>query len=145
MTPAETAKLLRAAAAYDRRTVGEADVAAWHLAVRDLPLDDALTAVVDHYRESRDFLMPSDVVAGVRRVRSERLRQFARLVEPNMPPSPDPADDDAWYAWQRQVVTEERALRTAILDGRLTEPGYDAYSASGVPFAAWSQQKALTA
>lgn len=72
MTPAQTAELLTIVAAYDRRTLGDADVLAWSLALDDVDLADAKRAVVAHYRESRVFLMPSDVRALVRASRPVR-------------------------------------------------------------------------
>jgi hypothetical protein len=75
VTPAETARLLAAAQAFDRRTVGEMDVIAWHKAIGALDFTDAVEAVARHYAESRDWIMPSDVAAGVRAIRNERASQ----------------------------------------------------------------------
>lgn len=61
MTKTEVAKLLTLIVAFDRRTIGEADVEAWHLIVADLEADDCAAAVKHHYSTSRDWLMPSDV------------------------------------------------------------------------------------
>lgn len=73
MTPGDTARLLGACAAYDQRTVGKADAAAWHLVLADLQYADAEQAVIAWYREHRERIMPSDVIAGVRAIRNERL------------------------------------------------------------------------
>lgn len=59
MNKAETARLLGMAAAYDYRTVGPADVEAWHAALGDVPFDAAREALIQHYRESTDRLMPA--------------------------------------------------------------------------------------
>lgn len=72
MTPAETARLLAAAAAFDRRTIGEMDVAAWHKAIGALDFVDSVEAVAQHYATTRDWIMPSDVAAGVRSIRNRR-------------------------------------------------------------------------
>lgn len=72
MTPADTARLLAACAAYDRRTVGEMDIAAWHKAIGHLDYTDALEAVAQHYANSREWIMPADVHAGVLTIRNER-------------------------------------------------------------------------
>lgn len=61
MNLAEAAAVLAKAAAFDRRTVGEADILAWHDALGDLAAGDCLTAVTEHYRESTDWLMPAHV------------------------------------------------------------------------------------
>jgi hypothetical protein len=61
ITKSQTAELLGVMAAFDRRTIGQADVEAWHLVIHDLNQDDCLTAIRDHYAESRDWLMPADI------------------------------------------------------------------------------------
>lgn len=61
MTPADTARVLAKAAAFDQRTIGRTDVAAWHEALADIAADDALDAVTAHYRATSNRLMPSDV------------------------------------------------------------------------------------
>lgn len=73
MNRSEIAQLLAMAAAYDRRTVGEADVEAWHAALDDLRWMDARDAVIAHYRGSREWIMPADIREHVRRIRGERL------------------------------------------------------------------------
>ena len=65
MTPADIARLLAACAAYDRRTVGEMDIIAWHKAIGALD-----------YADSRDWIMPADVAAGVRAIRNDRAGQI---------------------------------------------------------------------
>ena len=57
----ETGRLLAKCAAFDRRTVGEADIRAWHEVFRDIPLADALVAVTRWYSTHREWVMPSDV------------------------------------------------------------------------------------
>ena len=61
MTPADAAKVLAKAAAFDQRTIGRTDIAAWHEALSDIAASDALDAVTMHYRASRDRLVPADV------------------------------------------------------------------------------------
>lgn len=63
MNRAETATLLALAAAFDRRTVGEADVAAWAAALRALPFAEARDAIVQHYATSTAWLMPGHITA----------------------------------------------------------------------------------
>jgi hypothetical protein len=108
MTHDDVVDVLTAAAAFDRRTIGEADVLAWHAAIGDLPAADAMTAVIAHYRESRDWLMPSDVVGRVRAVQAARLAAV---------PDPDPrelgVDPDDPVACREAL----RAHRRAVADG----------------------------
>lgn len=95
MTPSETAELLTLMAAYDRRTIGAADVAAWHREVATLPLGDCQDAVVAHYGSSREWVMPADVLNGVRALRADRLRMAG---DPPIPPV-DGDDVPAYLAW----------------------------------------------
>ena len=61
MTKTETAQLLTLIAAFDRRTIGETDVEAWHLIVADLEPEDCMQAVREHYTTETRWLMPADV------------------------------------------------------------------------------------
>ncbi len=54
----EVGQVLAKAASYDRRTTGAADILAWHEAIGDLPLQDALKAVTVHYQGTDKWLMP---------------------------------------------------------------------------------------
>jgi len=75
--PAEVAKLLAKCAAYDQRTVGEADVLAWHEILARVDLADAFEAVRRHYAESRERVMPADILRLSRQIREERNRATA--------------------------------------------------------------------
>lgn len=75
MTPADIARVLAKAAAFDQRTVGEADILAWYDAIGDLDPTDALEAVSRHYRESTDRLMP----AHIRRIAAQLVRERHRI------------------------------------------------------------------
>lgn len=68
MSKSDVALLLAAIAAYDQRTIGEADVEAWHAAAQYArwDLEGARRAVVAHYAEARQRIMPADVTAGIR-------------------------------------------------------------------------------
>jgi hypothetical protein len=72
MTPAETAKLLAFAAAYDQRTIGETDVLAWHYIIGHRQLADALEAVKQYYAKHRERIMPADVNKLCREIGNER-------------------------------------------------------------------------
>jgi hypothetical protein len=63
VTKKEMALVLAKAAAFDARTIGDADVEAWHECVGDLDYDVALERVTEHFRHSRDRLMPADLLA----------------------------------------------------------------------------------
>lgn len=74
MTPSETAKVLAAAAAFDRRTVGTADVAAWHSALGALDYADARDAVTRHYRTTTDWIMPVHILHYAVEISTERAQ-----------------------------------------------------------------------
>jgi len=113
MNASEVIDLLTLMASYDRRTVGKSDVAAWGLAVGDLPFADSRDAVVAHYRDSREWLMPSDVRDRVTDVRRERLKNAPALIPP-----PEVADDPAayvaWLAAERKKIADGPAALRAV-------------------------------
>lgn len=77
MTPGDTARVLAKAAAFDQRTVGAADVAAWHEALSDLDAADALIAVTRHYSTNEQRIMP----VHVRRLAREVARARREAIE----------------------------------------------------------------
>lgn len=118
MNTADAAELLTLAAAFDRRTIGEADARAWAAALHAVPLDhDTRAAVARHYAETREWLTPAHVTSTRARIRAERL---ARHTDPI--PAADPDDPAAYRAallGDRAAVatgqappTEYRALTT---------------------------------
>jgi len=72
MTPAEAARLLAKIQAYDGRTVGRADVAAWAEALHDIEWADASDAVARYFRTFTDWIQPAHVRSLAREVRSAR-------------------------------------------------------------------------
>lgn len=123
MNKADAAELLTFAAAFDQRTIGNADVEAWALALADLPWDDSARAAIAAYYGSaggypatgeRRFIQPHNVRAGRARIRTDRLE---RIVEP----APNTVDGVGSCA-------ELRAIRRAIADGHIDgEPAVEAY------------------
>jgi hypothetical protein len=75
VTPEDVIDVLAKAAAFDQRTVGQADILAWHEIVHRLEREDALEAVTRHYAESRERLMPADVIRHARAAREDRRRR----------------------------------------------------------------------
>lgn len=75
MTPAQTAKVLAAAAAFDQRTVGTADVAAWHSALGELDYEDARDAITRHYRTSAERVMPVHVLHYAAEIGDQRAQR----------------------------------------------------------------------
>lgn len=75
MNPIDIGNVLAKAAAFDQRTVGQADILAWHEALQDLDAGDALAAVTRHYASSEQRIMP----VHVRRIATELRRQRREL------------------------------------------------------------------
>lgn len=75
MTPDQTATVLAKCAAVDQRTIGRADVLAWHELVGHLDHADALEAVKRWYGTHRDRIMPSDLLDEAKAIRKERDEQ----------------------------------------------------------------------
>lgn len=68
MKKSEVATLLALCAAYDNRTVGEANVEAWALALPDgLGFDEAKRIVLRYYRTETRPVMPADVIKRIPR------------------------------------------------------------------------------
>ncbi len=66
MNRAEAATLLTVAAAFDQRTIGETDAVAWSEALRRYGLAECRDAVIAHYAESTDRVMPAHIRARIR-------------------------------------------------------------------------------
>lgn len=81
MTPADTARLLSKAAAFDQRTIGAADVAAWHEAVADLDAADAMAAVTRHYQSTDQRIMPSHLIRLAAEIARERRKELREASE----------------------------------------------------------------
>lgn len=115
MTPSEAAALLTIAAAYDNRKPDEDQARAWALVLADLRFEDCRDAIVAHYRESRDWLMPADVVKRAQALRIDRWNAYdGRFGMPPYPPelADDAAAENRWY----------NAVRERILTGEVTHP-----------------------
>lgn len=73
-TQSEAARILAYAAASDNRTVTEAAALAWSRQLAHyVTFEDAAVAIDQHYARTRDFVMPADVNAGVKRLRVARI------------------------------------------------------------------------
>jgi hypothetical protein len=113
MNRSECAQLLTIVASYDRRTLGEPDVIAWQGALGDLRFDECRDAVVKHYAEQTDWLMP----AHVRRLCLAARQDAAMRALPgdgrDLVPQPD---------WFRTTV-EQHKLRTSEANRDRWRPG----------------------
>ncbi len=122
MTPADMADVLTAAAAYDGRTIGIGDVGAWHAAAGDLDREDALGAVVRHYANTTDRMMPAHLRQCVLAIRNERAA--SREHEIRALPSRFEADPERAERIQRGIA--EIARRWSVPEKGAADPVRDA-------------------
>ena len=106
MTPSQVAELLTFCAAFDRRTIGKADVLAWHTVLGDIDHAEASDAVSAHYRDQTRWIMPADIRGAVRTVHRDRLERHTEA----HPPAGDTGD----HAYQAALLAE----RTAVASGQ---------------------------
>lgn len=112
----QVSNVLACAAAFDNRTIGTADIIAWWRVIGHLSQGEAEDAVIAHYTESTDRIMPGHILARVKKIHAERLGRT-----PDALPDADPDDVAAWLAALREgrnrVATgqlEARPVREAI-------------------------------
>jgi len=98
MNAIEAGELLATCASFDRRTTGPLDAIAWQKVLRDESYADCERAVIEHYRNSEDWLMPARIRRLVHAARAERLRRERQQV-----PAADPDDVQAYLAALRQA------------------------------------------
>jgi len=94
--------ILARCASFDQRTIGKADVEAWHLVIGYMTHAEAERAVVEHYSEESRRIWPADIV---RRVEERRNQWFAAHPDygPDRPDVVPPwATPEEWQAmWDR--------------------------------------------
>lgn len=73
ITRNEAIDLLTTASAYDRRTVGEGDIAAWMEAAKRAgwSFESAADAIHDHYADGPAWLMPGHITQRIRQGRRQ--------------------------------------------------------------------------
>lgn len=116
MTPAEAAALLTVAASLDNRKPDEDAAKAWALVLDGLSFIECRDAIIAHYRASRDWIMPADIVNGVRRERVKRWDAYYTSFGFPVPPARLADDPQAGNRW----IEEQRAR---IMSGEITRPG----------------------
>lgn len=124
----ETGALLALISAYDNRNFNEETTAAWYDLLSPYTLAEAKHAVKKHYSESREWLMPADVL---RIIKTERRTRLAK-VETVVPSRADMTDTAAELA-------TTKALSKAIASGELTPDAYEAYVRGNTPWVAFRQ------
>ena len=123
MRLSEAGELLALIKAYDNRSFNEETSAAWYDLLSPYTLAEAKHAVKKHYAESRDWLMPADVL---RIIKTERRNRLAR-VETIVPSRADMTSTAAELA-------TTKALSKAIASGELTPEAYEDYMRGNTPW-----------
>lgn len=97
MNQTEVAKLLTVASAIDNRTVADEQVIAWHAALQHLPYDVAQEAMIRHFRDSTEYLLPGHISKQAKLIRGEQDREMRirRQIEPPKPITLDRAQHEA--------------------------------------------------
>lgn len=116
----ETAQVMGTITAYTNRKADAAVITAWHALLEPYALQDCLQAIQDHYRDSRDWIMPSDVIGRARLIRAERLAKFPQHLRLS--------DQDEQQALESGTYRERMAdLLAMAADGRLSPEAHAAY------------------
>lgn len=120
MNNTEAAVLLAKVQAYDRRSVGRADVEAWAevMTKNNIRLVDAMEAVSDYFGEATEWLMPAHLIQRVSQIRKARLQNAPVMVIPK----------DLHQAVERQWA---RAFTDAVKDAD-PDPHATADAAMGI-------------
>jgi hypothetical protein len=106
MTPTDAGQLLAIAATIDNRKPNAIAAKAWASALEGLRVADCEQAIVRHYRRTRDFLMPFDIIREVKTIRYERLEAHIQKHGPLQPPADlDPDDTGAYADWLHEEQT----------------------------------------
>lgn len=113
MTKGDIARLLAVAAAFDQRTVGQADVEAWFQVGQagGWELSYATRAVIEHYEAESERLMPAHIS---RRIRERRTGYARSFLEPALPDGMHDVDEQIhWAQKQRRAFIQARMDRWA--------------------------------
>jgi len=125
MSPGDIIGLLAFAEGFGVPKATQADIDAWHHALHQLDSDEARIAVIMHYRESADAVMPADIWSRC------RVPETPAAPVPPIDPHRRPAGPEQWHRmWEDALAVagmdcEER--RAAVLSqpeiaARLREP-----------------------
>ena len=116
MTPPEAQVLLSMAAAYDNRKPDPDAAKAWAAALDGLRFEDCRLALIEHYRASDEWLMPSMVRAAVKRIRAKRIADHPPLVPP---PGLSDVAELAWLGEARRRVGDGEVIDSDAAYGEL--------------------------
>lgn len=103
MNEHDTIDVLTAIAAFDQRTVGEADVQAWTAAARigGWTTAQAMRAVMEHYTTETNRLMPAHITRCIRARREHYTSTYRHQPYPT-----GMSDADEQVRWDREQMRE---------------------------------------
>jgi len=109
MTTDEVIDLLTVLATYDRRTVGRADVLAWHESAKRAgwTFDEALDAAHDHHAERTDWCKPGHITE---RIRASRKSDMPPRFVPQLD-GPEAADDETRGRYMATIADDLAKIR----------------------------------
>lgn len=120
MNQQEVAKVLARIQAGDNRTVDQVTLAHWGETIGHLPFEDALEAVVMHFRESSDYLVAAHVIRNAARIREARTttNDTSGIDWSRKEVAPKPSNFDALVAaWNDpERFAQEEAAYLRLLD-----------------------------
>ena len=113
MNVEETGRVLGKCASYDRRKEGDAQTIAWFQAIGDLSYEDCIAAVIAHYTETAEWIMPAHVRTRVKAMRRDRL---AREIIPAPPHelADNPRNHQAALQARIREIADGRSFQNAI-------------------------------
>ena len=103
----DTKNVLAACAAFDNRRPDPVALRVWSGALGDeISVEDAVNAVVEHYSQKRDWIMPSDVMSIWKRVRGERVYDEEQKNGPLIPAGlgDEPKVEMTWRNVAREAI-----------------------------------------
>jgi hypothetical protein len=71
----QTGLILAKIALIENRAATNETIRAWHEILEDINFEDAMEALVRHYRNSSDACKPAHIVRGAREVKDERKKR----------------------------------------------------------------------
>lgn len=83
MNKLEISKLLASVSTFDNRKIAMETVEAWYLALGDLDYEESSEAIVIHFRETTDWLMPAHIRRNVSRIQDRKAR-IERMKRPRI-------------------------------------------------------------
>lgn len=112
MDVTQAALLLTVAASFDNRKPDADAARAWSIALDGIDFDDARAAIIRHFRESTEWLMPAHVITNVKRIERERIAAAPNLYEltpPDRIANLDGEDfDRAYLIWIKEQARRVR-------------------------------------